>query len=323
MAGEDEEKVFFINPSGSLCLRAELDREVQNSYDVTVIASDCVQPAALQLTSTAQVRVAVGDVNDNAPRFVSDDTVRIPEDAALRSLVMTVRAEDEDDGSNGLILYYLITTAGGAFSIDSRSGEIHLEETLDREVHDSLILTVTAIDEGSPRMTTTSSLTVLVEDVNDHDPEFSSNLYNVAVSEDVRRGTSLLQVTALDRDIGMNAEVRYMLAQTSPFTLDAIRGVVAVTGRLDRERDADYTLTVTAVDLGEKPRSSTAVINITVTDVNDFVPVFVPESLSLHVLENEEDLAELTYQVLYFATKFMNAWFHCRFILIAHFHVLT
>lgn len=305
MDGEDEDQVFFINPSSSLCLKAELDREMQNFYNVTVTASDRVQPAALQLTSTAQVYVTVGDVNDNAPRFVSANTVKITEDAALHSVIMTIRTEDDDDGSNALVLYYLNTTVEDTFSIDSSSGEIRLMETLNRELHDSLILTVTAIDEGSPRMTTSSSLTVLIENVNNHDPEFSTNLYNVTVREDVRGGTSLLQVSSLDRDIGMNGEVRYMLDKASPFSVDAVRGVVMVMERLDREIDAEYTLTLTAVDLGEPPRSTIAVINITVMDINDFVPSFNPELLTLHVMENEDDVSKLTYQVLHFTN---NSW---------------
>lgn len=312
VVGEDEDEIFFIQ-SNSLCLKAELDREKQNFYNVTVTASDRVQPAVLQLTSTTQVYVTVGDVNDNAPRFVSPDTVRIAEDTPLHSVIMTVRTEDDDDGSKGLVLYYLNTTADGAFNIDSRSGEIHLVETLNRELHDSLLLTVTAIDESSPRKSTSSTLTVLIEDVNDHNPEFSTNLYNVTVREDVRRGTSLLQVTALDRDFGTNGEVRYMLAEGSPFTVDVVRGVVMVMERLDRESDPDYTLTVTAVDLGETPRSTTAVINITVMDVNDFVPGFIPENLTIHVTENEEDLSALTYQVLIFAICSWMLSFHIHF----------
>lgn len=313
VAGEDEDKVFFINPSSSLCLKAELDREMQNFYNVTVTASDRVQLASLQLTSTTQIHVTVGDVNDNAPQFVSADTVKITEDAALHSVIMTIRTEDNDVGSNGQVSYYLNTTAEGTFSIDISSGEIHLMETLNRELRDSLILTVTAIDEGSPRMTTSSTLTVLIEDVNNHDPEFSTNLYNVAVREDVRGGTSLLRVSALDRDVGMNGEVRYMLDKASPFSVDAVRGVVMVMERLDRERDAEYTLTLMAVDLGEPPRSTTAVINITVMDINDFVPGFIPESLTIHVMENEEDVSKRTYQVLLFTN---SSWmlFHCSFV---------
>lgn len=298
VVGGDEEDVFFISPSGSLCLNTELDRERQPFYNLTVTANDCVQPVSLQFTSTVQVIVVVDDVNDNAPLFVSAKRVSIPEDAALHSIVMTVHAEDEDDGSNGEVLYDLNSTSGGVFSIDNRSGKIYLEEALDREREDTLTITVTATDGGSPRMSTTLNLTVHIQDVNDHDPEFSQNIYSLSIREDISRGTSLFQVQALDRDIGTNGQVRYILTEASPFVVDAVRGVVTAMDKLDREKDASYALIVTAVDLGNAPRSATAAVIVTVLDVNDFAPVFIPETLTIHVMENEEDLSQLIHQVL-------------------------
>ncbi|XP_049927551.1 protocadherin Fat 4-like [Epinephelus moara] len=297
VVGGDEEDVFFINTAGSLCLNSELDRERQSLYSLTVTASECAQPLSLQFTSTAHAIVVVDDVNDNAPLFVSAKIVGIAEDTALHSVIMTVHAEDKDIGSNAEVLYYLNNTSGGVFSIDIRSGQIYLEEPLDREQVDILTVTVTAADKGSPRMATTMNFTVHVEDANDHDPEFSQSTYSLTVREDIPRGTSLLQVLALDRDIGTNGQVRYILTQTSPFVVDRVRGVVTVMDKLDRERDSNYTLTVTAVDQGNIPRSATAAVSVTVSDVNDFAPVFTPPLYSIHVMENEEDPSYLTHQV--------------------------
>ncbi len=297
VVGGDEEEVFFINPAGSLCLNTELDRERQSFYNLTVTANDCVQPASLQFTSTAHVIVVVDDVNDNAPLFVSAKIISIPEDSALHSVIMTVHAEDEDTGANGEVLYYLNNTSGGVFSIDNRSGKIYLEEALDREQLDTLTVTVTATDKGSPRMATSMNLTVHVEDTNDHDPEFSQSTYSLTVREDIPRGTSLFRIQALDRDIGTNGQVRYILTPTSLFVVDTVRGVVTVMDKLDRERDSNYTLTITAVDQGNIPRSATAAISVTVLDVNDFVPLFAPETLTIHVTENEEDPSRLTHEV--------------------------
>ncbi|KAK9521112.1 hypothetical protein VZT92_020948 [Zoarces viviparus] len=297
VVGGDEEKVFFINTAGSLCLNTELDRERQPFYNLTVTANDCVQTASLQFTSTAHVIVVVDDVNDNAPLFVSAKTVSTPEDTALHSAIMTVHAEDEDIGSNGEVLYYLNNTSGGKFSIDNRSGKIYLEEALDREQVDTLIITVTAADEGSPRMATIMNLTVHVEDANDHDPEFSQSTYSLTIREDISRGTSLFQVQALDRDIGRNGQVGYVLTRESPFVVDAVRGVITAMDKLDRERDSNYTLIITAVDKGNIHRSATATISITVLDVNDFAPLFTPQTLTMHVTENDEDPAQLTRQV--------------------------
>ncbi|KAF3847498.1 hypothetical protein F7725_020526, partial [Dissostichus mawsoni] len=272
VAGGADEGVFFINRAGSLCLKTVLDRERQPFYNLTVTANDCVQPVSLQFTTTANVIVVVGDINDNAPSFVSAKTISIPEDTALHS--------DKDTGSNGEVLYYLNNTSSGIFSIDNRSGKIYLEEALDRE-HDG----------------TTGNITVHVEDVNDHDPKFSQSTFSLTVREDAPRGTSLFQVQALDRDIGTNGQVRYILPQTSPFVVDSVRGVITVMEKLDRESNSNYTLIITAVDQGDIYRSSTAAISLTVLDVNDFAPIFTPQTLTLHVMENEEEPSQLTHQI--------------------------
>uniref|UniRef100_A0A3B5AK95 Si:dkey-1m11.5 n=1 Tax=Stegastes partitus TaxID=144197 RepID=A0A3B5AK95_9TELE len=293
----DEEEVFFIHSTGNLCLNKELDRERRSSYNLTVTASDCVQPASSQLTSTAHVVVVVEDANDNAPVFVSPKSVNIPEDTPLRSVIMTVHAEDSDAGFNGKLLYDLSNTSGGMFSIDNRSGEIYLEEMLDREEVDTLIITVTATDGGSPQMATAMNLTVHVEDANDHSPEFLQSDYSLTVREDIPRGTSLFHVQACDQDIGPNGLVRYTITQVTPFVVDTVRGVVTVMGRLDREIDPNYTFIITAVDQGNMPRSATAAVSVTVLDVNDFAPQFSPETLIIHIKENEEDPSERTRQV--------------------------
>lgn len=306
VAGGADEGMFFINRAGSLCLKTELDRERQPFYNLTVTANDCVQPVSLQFTTTANVIVVVGDINDNAPSFVSTKTISIPEDTALHSVIMTLHAEDKDTGSNGEVLYYLNNTSSGIFSIDNRSGKIYLDEALDREQVDTMTITVTVTDKGSPRMATTGNITVHVEDVNDHDPKFSQRTFSLTVREDAPRGTSLFQVQALDRDIGTNGQVRYILTQTSPFVVDSVRGVITVMEKLDRERNSNYTLIITAVDQGDIYRSSTATISLTVLDVNDFAPIFTPQTLTLHVMENEEAPSQLTHQVLLLTEHFIK-----------------
>ncbi|XP_029027227.1 protocadherin Fat 4 [Betta splendens] len=292
----DEGSVFFLSPAGTLCLSTQLDRESLSSFSLTVTANDRVLPASSQLTSTAHVIVLVTDVNDNAPAFVSAPSVVVAEDAAPRSVVATVRAEDRDAGSNGEVLYYL-KDVSGAFSIGETSGAIQLEEELDREEEETKTITVTATDRGSPSMTSTLNLTVHVQDVNDHDPQFPQSTYSLSVAEDVPRGTSVSQPQAHDRDAGGNGQVRYALTPAAPFAVDVVRGVVVAVEQLDREQLSNYTLIITAFDQGPAPRSATATVSVTVLDVNDFTPVFVPETLVIRVWENEEDQSYLTHQV--------------------------
>lgn len=293
----NEESAFLITPAGSLCLNTELDRERRSSYNLTVTANDCVLPVSVQLTSTAHVIVVVTDVNDNVPLFVSAKSVIVPEDSELHSIVTTVHAEDEDTGLNGEVFYYLEDTPGGTFTIGDTTGNIYLEEALDRELVDTMTITITATDRGSPSMASTMNLTVHIEDANDHDPEFPQNSYSLTVKEDIPRGTSVFQLQAHDRDIGPNGQVRYMLTQVGPLVVDIIRGVITVMQQLDRETQSNYTLMIKASDQGNIPRSATAAVTVTVLDINDFTPLFSPETVIIHVIENEEDPFHLTRQV--------------------------
>jgi protocadherin Fat 1/2/3 len=264
-----------------------------------VTASDCPQIFSQRFTSTAQVVISVQDINDNAPVFTAAPSVAILEDSALHLLITTVHAQDADSGSNGEVLYYLNDSTSSAWvSVHNTSGHVHLRQLLDRERDEAFTVAITAVDKGSPQMESTMNLTVHIEDVNDHHPEFPQRSYSLSVREDIPRGSSVFRAQAWDADLGANGEVRYTLSQTSPFAMDAVRGVIIVMEELDRERQSNYTLTVLAGDRGSPPRSSAAVIDISVSDVNDFTPVFSPATQTVHVMENEEDLSQFTQLVL-------------------------
>lgn len=47
----------------------------------------------------------------------------------------------------------------------------------------------------------------LFEDVNDNVPFFTSSIYEASVTEGAHVGTSVLQVSAHDKDLGLNGEV--------------------------------------------------------------------------------------------------------------------
>ena len=50
-----------------------------------------------------------------------------------------------------------------------------------------------------------------MEDSNDHSPYFTSPLYEAPVYESAAVGSAVLQVTALDKDKGENAELVYTI----------------------------------------------------------------------------------------------------------------
>ncbi|XP_066289156.1 protocadherin Fat 4-like [Branchiostoma lanceolatum] len=85
----------------------------------------------------------------------------------------------------------------------------------------------------------------------------------------------VLSAVATDIDSGANGQVRYSLLGADNFTVGERTGDISSTFNFDRESVSSYNFTVLAVDGGNPPRSSTAEVSITVTDVNDNPPVFL------------------------------------------------
>lgn len=66
-------------------------------------------------------------------------------------------------------------------------------------------------DQEFPYRKNLARVLVDVEDTNDHAPYFTSALYEGSVYESAAMGTAVLQVTALDKDKGENAELLYAI----------------------------------------------------------------------------------------------------------------
>jgi protocadherin Fat 4 len=58
-----------------------------------------------------------------------------------------------------------------------------------------------------------STVTILVDDVNDHSPQFVQPLYRTTMSESLAKGASVTSVLATDLDLGINAKLTYTLAE--------------------------------------------------------------------------------------------------------------
>ena len=128
------------------------------------------------------------DENDNAPRF--PDSVAeysLLETASIGDLLTPVlTATDSDIGSNSNITYHL--TGEGVplvFDIDSISGEITLQSTLNHELTQNYTFTLYAIDNGSTPLTSSPNvtITVIVQDFNDNAPILNHTIYNKTVNE--------------------------------------------------------------------------------------------------------------------------------------------
>uniref|UniRef100_A0A8C3NRZ5 Cadherin domain-containing protein n=1 Tax=Cyanoderma ruficeps TaxID=181631 RepID=A0A8C3NRZ5_9PASS len=191
-----------IDSSGFILLQKLLDREEQEFYNLTVIASDQGQPprsTALNLT------VIVGDMNDNAPVFsLSRYEVKVPEDQELGSALLTLSASDRDAGANALVTYQITDqqpqTSSPVFLINSSTGQLSLNQQLDYETIKEFEVKVEASDGGQPSLSTETFVVVRVEDVNDNPPEFSQAAYDVLVFENHQKGSPVYTFTVADKD---------------------------------------------------------------------------------------------------------------------------
>ncbi|XP_027244112.1 cadherin-23 isoform X6 [Cricetulus griseus] len=267
--------------TGVITVKGLVDREKGDFYTLTVVADD----GGPKVDSTVKVYITVLDENDNSPRFdfTSDSAISVPEDCPVGQRVATVKARDPDAGSNGQVVFSLASgNIAGAFEIVTSNdsiGEVFVAKPLDREELDHYILKVVASDCGTPPRKKDHILQVTILDVNDNPPVIESPFgYNVSVNENVGGGTSVVQVRATDRDIGINSVLSYYITEGNEdmtFRMDRISGEIATRpAPPDRERQNFYHLVVTVEDEGTPTLSATTHVYVTIVDENDNAPVF-------------------------------------------------
>lgn len=293
IVGGNTGDVFGIFPDGQLYIKAELDREIQDRYNLVVLAKDrAVEP----LSATVNVTVILDDVNDHRPLFNSTNYVfHFEEEQQRGSLVGRVFAEDKDFGPNSEIRY-MFETPQSSFELDAISGELTSTLQFDRE---SLMrqrgaavfsFVVVSSDQGLPKpLRDQAKVQIYIQDINDNPPKFTKDIYQASISESAQNMTQLLRVSASDVDESRNGLVHYHIPEGNEegqFIIDSASGQVTLVGRLDYETTSSYSLKIIAVDSGAQPLSSSCMLSISILDENDNSPSFPKSSLSVDALEN-------------------------------------
>ncbi|XP_055585161.1 cadherin-87A [Uranotaenia lowii] len=255
-------------------------------------------------SDTAEIRIEIQSINQHRPVFIMpalfNATVEIPENLAMTDyLVMTVKATDNDDGSNGKVLYHLQVNNRNVqetdeFSINEMSGELRIRKPLDRKKQPRFQLILVARDQGTPSaFETLRFLTVLLVDVNENHPEFpdASNPYKLFIAENGPRDIRIGKIQAF-YDSPDPKIYYYMLLgnEDGAFYLDKNTGDIFTNKSLDREEMDMYALYIQASKksdllISERDRmmmsikklerdSTVAKVWVTVLDVNDNPPVF-------------------------------------------------
>ncbi|XP_039670031.1 protocadherin gamma-A4-like isoform X25 [Perca fluviatilis] len=161
--------------------------------------------------------------------------------------------------------------------INLSTGELVTSERMDRESlcgkKPSCVVKVDLVLENPLEL---HRLSLHVQDVNDNSPQFNDNLIEMEISELAEKGNRFSIEEAHDADIGQNAVQRYNLQKNDNFILavDSNKVELVLDNKLDREKQNEINLLLTALDGGSPQRSGTVVIHVTVLDANDNAPVF-------------------------------------------------
>ena len=280
--------IFKVNSStGIVTTLTKLDREIRDAYRFEINACKYSPLTGQKYFDNASIYVRILDVNDERPRFEqSVYTVDLDEDNPPGVFLMSVHANDSDQGQNSLLSYTIISGNQSVFSINSSSGEITVLLSLDYETLHQLNLTVQAKDHGMPPLEANASVVINIRDINDNAPIIASNsTLNLTLLESVSDGTFVVQINASDADSGMNSNLTFSVAGGNAFTINPANGIITTASELDYEKDKFYILNVSVRDQGTPRLSSSILVKIEVIDVNDMTPVIYPLS-PVYVREN-------------------------------------
>eukprot|EP00117_Sycon_ciliatum_P002784 scpid268/ scgid7863/ Protocadherin Fat 1; Cadherin family member 7; Cadherin-related tumor suppressor homolog; Protein fat homolog; Protocadherin Fat 1, nuclear form len=267
-----------------------LDRE--QYPDGLIVDAVVVDGAPPQHQLLFPVLVHLQDVNDHYPELDAL-TVTVSELVPAATQIHIFSATDLDEGNNGDLVFRLDDdqTAFQLGLADRSRVALLTNTSLDREVQSEYTLNLIVADNGTTPQQRNYSISVLVEDDNDNAPTFTQDVFTASISESLQTGSSILMVTAYDKDVGSNSRLRFsVLSQHEKefFSIDPVSGEVRLRNPVDYELDPrELHAIVQATDLGTPYRQSgSTLVNISVTNVDDTAPLTSMAQYTCTVEEN-------------------------------------
>ncbi|XP_019688942.3 protocadherin beta-3 [Felis catus] len=296
---------FQLNhQTGDLHLREKLDRE-----ELCGPTEPCILHFQILLQNPLQVitnELHVIDVNDHSPVFFENEMqLKLLENTPPGTMIPLGNAEDLDVGRNSLQNYTI--TPNSHFHVLTRSRrdgrkypQLVLDKSLDREEQPEFILTLTALDGGSPHRSGIAKIHILVLDINDNAPEFTQTLYEVQILENSPLNSVVVTVSATDLDTGNFGTVSYAFFHASEeirktFQLNPITGDIQLVKYLNFEEMNTYELDIEAKDGGGLSGKTTVIVQV--VDVNDNPPELTLSSITSPIPENSPETVVAVFSV--------------------------
>nr|XP_040025630.1 protocadherin gamma-A12-like [Gasterosteus aculeatus aculeatus] len=271
-----------------MVLHTSLDREKQEEHKLTLTAFDGGNP---EKSGFVRINVVVLDANDNAPTF-SQSVYRlaVPENTSTGTVILTVSANDKDEGGNEKIVYSFSQHTDSAlslFNMDPQTGEITVVGKLDYEKVKHYEINIEAMDKGG--LTDTSKVLIEVTDINDNAPVISIISLSNPIPEDSAPDTVIAMLNIKDADSDKNGQVKCFINKDMPFKIKSSSSnfySLMSDDILDRETVPEYNITITAMDEGSPPYSTSKTVNLRISDINDHAPMFSRSFSTAFITEN-------------------------------------
>ncbi|GAB0096475.1 Cadherin [Sergentomyia squamirostris] len=292
--------VHLDSESGEIVVANKIDHEIYKWLNFTVKATDSGIPSR---SSLVDVFLDVIDENDNRPYFLGDmRNLTVRENSPLGTKITTVRAEDADSGDYGKITFLMDRISSqGKFTIDADTGVISVSDKIDREIKDDYMIVIEAWDNyqfgylsGESR-NTFKQLFIKVLDENDSPPvlQLPSGCVQITEYHDLREFVAKIKATDDDDPKTPNGVIEFELNAKEDSDIFKIVKIDSWSAAIFAKHSlqgfyGNYSLTITARDLGSPANVVSQKMEVCISDFNDHAPIFVSpaNNVTIRIPEN-------------------------------------
>uniref|UniRef100_A0AAZ3QH85 Protocadherin Fat 1 n=1 Tax=Oncorhynchus tshawytscha TaxID=74940 RepID=A0AAZ3QH85_ONCTS len=286
-------KLFFSISEGNIGEKFKMDSntgiitiqnvtQLRSRYELRVRVSDG------RFANTASIKINIRENKESSLKFTRDSyKAYVKENSSEKKTLAVIAAVGNHINEP---LFYTVLNPDKRFQISRTSGVLSTTGIpFDREAQDAFDLVVEVTREDASAEVAHVLVTVFVEDVNDNQPMFVNLPYQALVQVDAEEGQAIRQVTAVDGDVGQNAEIYYHLKEHHKHFQISPSGEISLKQQLDKDSlNSEFVINVVAKDAGEPALS--AEVEVPITIVNKAMPVFekafysieIPENIQLH-----------------------------------------
>ncbi|MCB9014412.1 MAG: cadherin domain-containing protein [Lentimicrobiaceae bacterium] len=278
IVGGNTGNAFSISASsGVLSVSGNVCFETCPQYALVVRVSDNASPA---LWSEQTFVVMITDVNENP--LISNQMFEVESYAAAGTIVGTILASDPD--FNQMLSYSIESgNLSNAFSIEPATGILTVSNSsaVNYITHPLFELTIKVQDNGNPSLSSLAQVSIVIHPVNSQ-PEIANQTYQT--DENPANGYIIGQVVASDPDPGQILTYAIHSGNTGNAFQIGIGGLLSVANAsmLDFETNAIFNLEIYVTDNGTPSESASAIITVTLNDLNENPELPANQTLSVN-----------------------------------------